>query len=506
MDSKLQKESEIIRKCKENKEAFQELYTLYYKDVYRFLFSLVKGKELAEDLLQETFITAYRKIGNFKWKGVSIKFWLLSIAHKKAFEQFSKKDKEIKMGDFVNKIKEADPVRMEYDVQLLEDIKDALDVLKPIEREIIVLKVWEEYTFSQIGELISEKESTIKMCFYRSIAKLQKILEERKYNKKLLAFPILFGGILRISKNQIFLPSKSLSNFSVSTAMDKFALFVLKNKLLVGGISLGTILVGAVAVPVTISQINNNRDQNQTTDSAETIDSQNENLNDADTTTTTTIETSAQNDESEATSTSIVTNTTSKPVQTTTTTTIPAPTEYQFMGNFVTATLPTGWTIEEVTSDNWGSTGFVGMVVRDGSGIELFRLSAAVAVGGGSSICDYQNYYAFPDDIPGRYDSLLNQKKTLCDPNATITKTDLPLTSNISFFENRFRRVGTSYYIDVDEGDSYFSTEGSYVPYIIGAGSLRWNGTESAYYYSFHNINGGNAGQMDQVLISVRAK
>ena len=70
----------------------ENLYILYKKDVYIYLFSLTHNLNLSEDLLSETFVQAIYSIGNFK-KQSSVKTWLFSIA-RNLWLQSMRKDKQ----------------------------------------------------------------------------------------------------------------------------------------------------------------------------------------------------------------------------------------------------------------------------------------------------------------------------------------------------------------------------------------------------------------------------
>lgn len=71
----------------------QEIWHLYAEDLRRLLISLVKSEDIAEDLLQETFIKIHNKQETIKTPN-KIKAWCLSIARNTAYDYFRKKGLE----------------------------------------------------------------------------------------------------------------------------------------------------------------------------------------------------------------------------------------------------------------------------------------------------------------------------------------------------------------------------------------------------------------------------
>jgi len=69
----------------------EEIYNSYFKDVYLFIVSLSKNKQIAEDLTSETFLKAIKSIHSFKGN-CDIKVWLFQIA-KNSYYSYIRKNK-----------------------------------------------------------------------------------------------------------------------------------------------------------------------------------------------------------------------------------------------------------------------------------------------------------------------------------------------------------------------------------------------------------------------------
>lgn len=70
---------------------FQEVYRLYFKDVYKYVLSLSKNQQLAEEITQETFFKALQNIKNFRGE-CKLYSWLCQIA-KNTYYSYLKKQK-----------------------------------------------------------------------------------------------------------------------------------------------------------------------------------------------------------------------------------------------------------------------------------------------------------------------------------------------------------------------------------------------------------------------------
>lgn len=60
-------------------ESFEEIYSLYFKDIYRYVLSLCRNSEQAEEITQETFFQAMKNISSFRGD-CKMTVWLCQIA------------------------------------------------------------------------------------------------------------------------------------------------------------------------------------------------------------------------------------------------------------------------------------------------------------------------------------------------------------------------------------------------------------------------------------------
>lgn len=92
----------ILAKAKNGEQsAFGELYNLYFKKIYRFIFFRVSHKEVAEDLAEEVFLKAFTKISSTK-EGSSFEGWLYQIARNLVIDYYRQKKSTVALEDVEN--------------------------------------------------------------------------------------------------------------------------------------------------------------------------------------------------------------------------------------------------------------------------------------------------------------------------------------------------------------------------------------------------------------------
>lgn len=181
-------ENQIISKILDGDESsFSEIMGLYLKPIYNFLHRLVGDRDVAEDLTQETFVKAWKKLKRFDQKR-SFKTWLFTIAKNTAFDWLKKK-KEIPFSSFTDEEGEswlenvADENILPDEILERSDITEELDAILqkiPVHyRAILLLHYKEDFSLHEIAEILGEPYNTIKSRHQRGIARLKKAFNEK---------------------------------------------------------------------------------------------------------------------------------------------------------------------------------------------------------------------------------------------------------------------------------------------------------------------------------------
>lgn len=158
------------------------IYIKYCKCVYNFLYKLTNDIELSEELTQETFYTAIKKINTLN-KKESIRTWLYQIAKNK-WKDYLRKNKKANINLDENTVEN---LVANYDIEEDMIAKDnIIEFYKKIHmldidtREIIYLKIIRNFTFKEISQILGKNEEWARTKFYRGKLKLKESLKNEK--------------------------------------------------------------------------------------------------------------------------------------------------------------------------------------------------------------------------------------------------------------------------------------------------------------------------------------
>lgn len=158
------------------------IYIKYYKSVYNFLYKLTYDVELSEELTQETFYTAIKKINTLKNKE-SIRTWLYQIAKNK-WKDYLKKTKKSNVDLDENNFENlAANYNIEEDMITKDNIIELFKKIHMLDidtREIIYLKLIKNFTFKEISQILGKNEEWARTKFYRGKIKLKESLKNEK--------------------------------------------------------------------------------------------------------------------------------------------------------------------------------------------------------------------------------------------------------------------------------------------------------------------------------------
>ncbi len=168
-------EEEILKGCKANKRKYQEiLYRTYAKKMYGICLSYAGDRELAQDMLQDSFIKIFDKIKEYRMEG-SLEGWIRRIVTNTAIDHIRQR------GRIQNYITDKEEIKDEVnESNALQDLQtqDVLDQVARLPdgaRLVFNLYALEGYTHKEIAEKLEISEGTSKSQFNRA----RKILMSR---------------------------------------------------------------------------------------------------------------------------------------------------------------------------------------------------------------------------------------------------------------------------------------------------------------------------------------
>jgi len=150
----------LIRELKRGREdAYRQLVEEYGNRLLRTCYLILRDREEAEDIVQETFVRVFRKIEEFRGES-GLYTWIYTIALNLSRDRLRKRmDFSIFENERICNINSEIHIEKVIDRDLL---KRELDEINPIYREVLVLFYFEELSVKEISQLLDEKEGTVK--------------------------------------------------------------------------------------------------------------------------------------------------------------------------------------------------------------------------------------------------------------------------------------------------------------------------------------------------------
>ncbi|PKK98524.1 MAG: hypothetical protein CVV57_06215 [Tenericutes bacterium HGW-Tenericutes-2] len=157
----------IIRELKQkNYQSFDTFYNLTKNQVFYAIISVVKDNDLAQDIMQDTYVKFLEKIDQYK-DGANPYAYLSTIARNLAINTYNQRKREV----YSEEIFETIPSPEENNDE--EDIFKILDLLDPDEREVVTLHIINNLKFREIVPIVDKPLGTVLWIYNKAIKKLK---------------------------------------------------------------------------------------------------------------------------------------------------------------------------------------------------------------------------------------------------------------------------------------------------------------------------------------------
>lgn len=167
-------ENLLILNCQKGDSAsFGPIFDAYYRKIYSFVYFRVQHKATAEDLVSEIFSKALEKISQYQPAMAKFSTWLYQIA-KNTITNYFRKVKSTENIEDVWEIASNSNIERDADVVIaLEQIKQAMEKLPALQRDILVMRLWDDLSHKEIAEILEISEGNSKVSFKRALEKLK---------------------------------------------------------------------------------------------------------------------------------------------------------------------------------------------------------------------------------------------------------------------------------------------------------------------------------------------
>ncbi|UUC45305.1 RNA polymerase sigma factor [Flavobacterium cerinum] len=163
---------------KKDDKAFTLLYDMYAKNLYGIIYTLIKDREEAEDVLQETFVKIWKNLDSYNESKGRFFTWILNIARNGAIDRLRSKDfnnnqKNLSSDNFVHILDDSSRTTNKIDTI---GIQEFVKKLKPKCIQLIDLLFFKGYTQQEVSETLEIPLGTVKTQNRNCINELRNLL------------------------------------------------------------------------------------------------------------------------------------------------------------------------------------------------------------------------------------------------------------------------------------------------------------------------------------------
>jgi RNA polymerase sigma-70 factor (ECF subfamily) len=175
---------QLIARCLGgDQSAYEALYSLYAPSVYRLCYSLLLNRQDAEDVLQESFVYAFRNLRRYDASRAAFKTWLYTIAISRCRNHYRRRSALLDVGHLFQLELPApyadmpEPAAVRHDARA--EVERALAALSPRLREAVVLRYGQGMTYREIADVMDcpakTAESRVRLAHEALKARLQTV-------------------------------------------------------------------------------------------------------------------------------------------------------------------------------------------------------------------------------------------------------------------------------------------------------------------------------------------
>ena len=170
-DNKAEIANLVNNAAKGSSEAFGQLYRLFIKQIYRYVYYQVGDKMTAEDITADVFFKALDHIDSCQGKEATFQAWLYRIAHNSVIDYFRSRKRQLSMESEIFHLKQDNAKGIER-----RELFDIVSKLPANQRQIIILKFIAGLNNREIGKVLGKNEGAVRIMQMRALLSLRKKL------------------------------------------------------------------------------------------------------------------------------------------------------------------------------------------------------------------------------------------------------------------------------------------------------------------------------------------
>lgn len=179
-------EEQLLKDIENDPEKFGQVYDAFYNRIFGYVYRRTTDYEAARDITAETFLKAFVNIAKFKWRNISLLYWLYKIATNELNKYFNstkytpgslsriQEEYGIDVTDHSNA--ETESIKLQDELERHQEFMKINGLIKKMDikyQDVISLRFFEHKSINEIAMILDKKEGTIKSLLSRGIEKLK---------------------------------------------------------------------------------------------------------------------------------------------------------------------------------------------------------------------------------------------------------------------------------------------------------------------------------------------
>ncbi|MES2898363.1 MAG: sigma-70 family RNA polymerase sigma factor [Pseudomonadota bacterium] len=178
----------LLAAAKRDASAFQSLYKATSPKLFGFALRILHKRELAEEVLQESYVAIWNNAGNYQSHLAAPMTWMATIVRNKAFDHLRRSDVSVEIdaeqfdSEVMNALQDPQATPIEA-LQISGDAKAlawCMSALEGLHRQTLALAYYHDLSHSEVAEQLQLPIGTVKTWIRRSLEKLRVCLAKRE--------------------------------------------------------------------------------------------------------------------------------------------------------------------------------------------------------------------------------------------------------------------------------------------------------------------------------------
>ncbi|GGF65209.1 RNA polymerase sigma factor [Paenibacillus albidus] len=162
---------------------FADIIDAYQNRIYKYCLRLLNNKEEAEDAVQDIMLKVYEKIRSYQMQ-VSFTSWLYKIAYNHCLNLLRRRKLQQQVQRFFGRESTVESAERVVEKQMFsEPLASALEMLSLEERNLLILRIFEDKSFEEIAEILGKNMEAVKKRYGRIRNKLKESMQAKEEEK-----------------------------------------------------------------------------------------------------------------------------------------------------------------------------------------------------------------------------------------------------------------------------------------------------------------------------------